>query len=331
MRRIALLLPAALALALCAPPLASAQDFTGVTPLTLSASPSYPRPYQTVVITPQSTVANLSSETFAWKVNGKAAGTTTGGASFGATLGAAGAPVTVSVSGTGGAGSLSASIALNPTDVSLVPEPSTTVHPLYPGSPLVASQSAVRLVALADLRTSAGRIDPAKLVYDWRLDDQELQPQSGIGQSVLAVQAPMMYRSATITVTVSDQAGSVIGQDSYVLNPVTPIVRLYENDPLEGPLYDAALGGSYQMADAEASFIAVPYFFSAAPAISWTIGGQPSSQGPLVTVRSNGNGSGSAVLAASASGSLLEQGGAQCTVSFSSSQSSGGFLGVFGL
>jgi hypothetical protein len=284
-----------------------------------------------VSITPQSTVADLSSETFTWKVNGKAAGTTTGGASFSTTLGAAGAPVTVSVSGTGGAGSLSASIALDPADVSLVPEPGTTVHPLYPGSPLVASQGAVRLVAVADLRTGAGRIDPSKLVYDWRLDNQELQAQSGIGQNVLTAQAPVMYRSATITVTVSDQSGSVIGQDSYTLNPVSPIVRLYVNDPLEGPLYEAALGNGYQMADAEASFIAVPYFFSAAPAISWTIGGQPSSQGPQVTVRSSGSGSGSAVLAASASGGALEQAGAQSTVSFSSSQSSGGILGIFGL
>lgn len=333
MRRIAflaLLAPVLVSGAFLMPSATDAQNFTSVDQLALTANPQYPRPYDTVTITPSSTVTNLSSETIAWTVNGKAAGTTNGAAPFTAQLGGPGAATTIHASANGAGGSFSQSITFKPADVELIAEPDTTAHPLYAGSPLVGSKSTVRLVAIADLRTNAGRIDPAKLIYNWKLDDQQLTAQSGVGASVLTVQAPEMYRDATIYVTVSSADGSVIGQDLYTLSPVQPSVRLYVNDPLQGPLYDNALGNSYAMTDAEESFVAVPYDFSSTPAIAWTIGGQPSSQGPFVTVRTNGNGSGNATIAAQANGSALERAGAESEVSFKGTQS-GGIFSLFGL
>ena len=325
MRRIAFLLGTSLLLS-SAPFIASAQSFTGVTPLTLTASPVFPHPYATVTITPNSTSASLSSLTLVWKVNGKTAGSTTGSASFSVQVGGPGSVTKVTVS----AAAYSASLTLTPSDVELIAEPQTTVHPLYQGSPLVSSQSSVRFVAVADARTGATRIASSKLVYDWKLNDQQLQAQSGIGADTLTVTAPVMYRDATIYVTVSDQSGAVYGQGSYTLTPVSPTVRLYVNDPLKGPLYNAALSGSFVMQDVEESFVAAPYSFSIAPLIAWTIGGNPSSQGPFVTVRSSGSGSGNAVIAAQAKGGELESAGAQSDVSFKST-SPGGILNLFGL
>ena len=113
---------------------------------------------------------------------------------------------------------------------------------------------------------------------------------------------------------------------------IDPSVRIYENDPLLGPRFDTALSGTFTMDDTEASFLAVPYFFSKAPGIAWSISGTPSGQGPVVTVKSSGSGRGSASIAAAATGaSALETAAANLIISFTGTQPSGGFGSLFGL
>jgi hypothetical protein len=327
-RRIGTLL---LAGALFAPIFASAQ-FLGADPLTLSVSPQYPHPYDRVTITPGSTLINLGASTVTYTVNGKAGGTVGGGSSFSVQAGAAGSVTTVAVTATGPDGTYQKTLTLAPSDVELIAEPQTTAHPLYPGGRLTASQSTVRLVALADLRTSKGAIDSKSLVYDWKLGDQQLIPQSGLGRSVLMVTAPERYRSATVSVTVSSQDGSVNGHAALDLSPAEPLLRVYENDPLLGPRYDRALSGTFSMRDNEASFVAVPYFFSKAPVVSWAVGGSAAGQGPVVTVKSAGSGEGNASLAANAVGATaLESAAMNLFVSFTGPQASGGFGSLFGL
>jgi hypothetical protein len=316
---------------LFAPLLASAQ-FLGADPLTLSVSPQFPHPYDRVTITPSSTLINLAASTITYTVNGKAGGTVSGGNSFSVQAGASGSVTTVAITATGPDGTYQKTLTLTPSDVELVAEPQTTAHPLYPGGRLVGSQSTVRLVALADLRGASGAIDSKNLVYSWKLGDQQLAPQSGLGRSVLMVTAPERYRNATVSVTVSSQDGGVNGQASLNLAPVEPELRVYENDPLLGPRYDRALLGTFSMRDSEASFVAVPYFFSKAPTVSWVVGGAEAGQGPIVTVKSAGSGQGSASLAANAAGATaLESAAMNLLVSFTGPQSSGGFGGLFGL
>ncbi|HEX7651271.1 MAG TPA: hypothetical protein VF439_00955 [Candidatus Paceibacterota bacterium] len=331
MRRIAFLSPF-IGISLLIAPLAAGAQTLGADPLTLDASPAYPHPYETVTITPSSSILNLSASTLTYTVNGKAAGKVSGGSSFTVQMDAAGAATTIGVTITGPDGTTQSSLVLRPSDVELIAEPQTTTHPLYPGAALVASQSTVRLVALADLRGASGRLDPKSLIYDWKLGDQELAAQSGAGQSVLMVTAPMRYRDADVSVTVSDAADTVVGSASVALAPVDPSVRIYENDPLLGPRFDTALSGTFTMDDTEASFLAVPYFFSKAPGIAWSISGTPSGQGPVVTVKSSGSGRGSASIAAAATGaSALETAAANLIISFTGTQPSGGFGSLFGL
>jgi len=331
MRRIAFL-PPLIGISMLIAPLAASAQMLGADPLTLTASPAYPHPYDTVTITPSSSLLNLSASTLTYTVNGKAGGKVSGAAAFTVQMGAAGAATTVGVTITGPDGTTQSSLVLRPSDVELIAEPQTTTHPLYPGAALVASQSTVRLVALADLRSASGRLDPKSLIYDWKLGDQELAPQSGAGQSVLMVTAPMRYRDANVSVTVSDAADSVVGSASITLSPADPSVRMYESDPLLGPRFDTALSGTFAMRDTEASFLAVPYFLSKAPGIQWSISGTPSGQGPVVTVKSAGSGQGSASLSAAATGATaLESAAANLLVSFTGTQPSGGFGSLFGL
>lgn len=318
-----------LATLLLVPALAAAQG-AGPEPLTLDISPRYPGPYDTVQVTPMSTLIDLPSATTALFVNGKQVATATGGAPFSVPMQGPGVLVSIQVRAIAGGKTYIASISLRPSAVALVLEPISTTHPFYEGAPLLASEGRARLIAIPDLRTGSGaRLDPTKLSYSWRLGEQQLQAQSGIGRSVLTLTGPVRYRDATAIVTVTSPENGLAAQTSLTLSPIDPLVLLYRNDPLLGPLYDTAIGNTYAMHGEEDGLIGVPYFFSVVPRLAWSVAGNDGGTDSSVTLRTTGSGAGSAGVSLSATGATtFEIGSAQTAVSFSSSNTSSGIFGL---
>jgi hypothetical protein len=299
----------------------------GAEPLSLTIDPQYPRPYQTITITPESSLIDLSSSVVTISANGAVIEKGSGMQSAQVQMGGPGTKTTITVSVLNNGRTTQAQATVRPADVALVVEPTSTTHPFYAGSPLLASEGRVRLVAIADLRTSAGAAIPASsLVYTWKNGDQILQAASGIGKSVLVAKAPVRYRDATITVTVAAQDSSVVAQAGTTLTPVEPVVRLYRNDPLIGPWYNTALSGRVTMGDTEETFRAVPYFFTKLPSINWQVNGTASETNQDITVREN-NGSGTAVLGVSAKDATGTLSNTSMTVDFGGKKS----IGIFGL
>ncbi len=273
----------------------------GVTPVDISLSPEYPKPYQTVAVTIRSTVVELSSSSVVVSVNGAVVERGTGVVTAYVRVGGPGERTTISVSVTANGQTYTKQAVIRPADVSLVVEPTSTTHPFYQGSGLVASEGRVRLVAVPDIRTSAGALVPAgSLVYVWRMGDQVLESSSGIGRSVLSATAPVRYRDADVSVTVSTQDSSVVAQAQTTVAPVDPFIRIYRNDPLLGPLFDLAYAGSITMGDDEETFRMVPYHFATRPLVSWAVNSVAGGGDDDITVRATGSGAGSALLTAQA-------------------------------
>ncbi|HVX90111.1 MAG TPA: hypothetical protein VHC20_00420 [Candidatus Paceibacterota bacterium] len=275
----------------------------GAQPLTILLSPQYPAPYQTVTVTPQSTLIDLARATVTISVDGKVVAQSTGGGSASFTAGGAGSSNTITVSANSPEGSYQTTATVHPTNVALIEEPVSTTHPFYEGAAQVAIQGEVRFVAMADLRTSANGapLDPAKLVYSWHVDSQALESNSGIGKSSVSVVAPMQYRDETVSVTVSTQDGSITGSASATLAPTDPTILFYRDGPLIGPNFDTAIGDFYSLVGDEDSFRAVGYSFSTFPTINWSVNGTPSVSQPTITLRPTGTGAGSATVSATAS------------------------------
>lgn len=311
---------------------AFAQPAPGAEPLTVRLTPSYPRPYEAVVVTPGSTLIDLSASTVTISVNGTVLqkGTGTQGAAFTAAGSGERSVVTVSVVGPDGR-SYSKQVTVRPADVALVVEPVSTVHPFYQGLPFLAPSGRVRLIAIPEFRsTAAARIDPATLIYTWKLGDRVLTDASGIGRSTLTATAPVRYRDADITLTVTNPDQSLVAQAAMTLSPVDPVVRIYANDPLLGPWFDRALTGTFTMDADESTFRAVPYFFVDTPAVVWSVGGKESSADKDITVRSTGGGVGTAVIGVTArrADTLPASANAGFTVRYGESKSP---LSIFGL
>lgn len=276
-------------------------QFDSVEVLSVTISPEYPRPYEVVSITPSSNQIDLSAATVKVYVNGKLVSTGSGTQSTPITVGGPGVRTTVLVTATVGGTTHRKQITIAPGDVSLVVDAASTAHPFYEGGLLVASQGRVRLIALADLRTSKGaRMDPSKLIYTWKFGNQILQSDSGIGKSVLNAVAPVRYRDAQVSVTVASTDGSVSAQTSTLVAPVDPLIRMYHVDPLRGVDFNTALPNSFTLSGSEETLRGVAYFFGAKPTLLWSVNGQGSGGDDTVTVRSSGSGSGRANLSLSA-------------------------------
>lgn len=288
--------------ALCVGVPAYAQMLPGTDPLSLVVTPEYPRPYQTVSVAPRSTLVDLSASTVRVSVNGTNVYEGSGTKATTFVAGANGERTTVTVTVTDPSGRVyTKQHVIRPAEVSLVMEPVSTSHPFYQGGGLVASEGRVRLAALADLRSAPGtRLAPQNLVYTWRLGNRILTDSSGIGRSSLTATAPVRFRNADVSVTVTSPDNTLVGFARTTVSPVDPVARIYQNDPLLGPNFDTALEGRFSMEDTEATFRAVGYFFKVPPTFSWTVGGAVSGTDKDITVRSTGAGQGTAAIGLSA-------------------------------
>jgi hypothetical protein len=293
------LLSLALLLGILMPFPAAAQAPAIPEALTLSFTPSHPRPYDHVTVTVGSTLVNLAASDIAISVDGAVIEEGVRSATF--RLGGPGSRSVVRASATTPEGTQTAQKTLRPADLSLIVEPNATAHPFYDGGLLVPSEGKLRIIALADLRSAPGtRISDKDISYLWKVDERQLSAESGFGKNVLTASAPPRYRDTKVTVTATSREGSVVAEASVSISPTDPVLRLYAADPLSGTNFAVALMDTFGFSGSEAAFRAVPYFFKDAPSYSWRLNGNPSGAKDSITVRSSG-GSGSAVLSAEAS------------------------------
>ena len=317
--------------ALCAlPALASAQFDSGTNPFTVSVDPTSPAPYSQVTLTPVSGQIDITNATMIVTVGGKEV--YRGNAqSVPITLGGPGATLAIVVRMQTATGSYKQNLPLAPQDVVLVAEPLASAPPLYAGKPLVPLGGSVRVVAMADLRTSGGaRLDPATLAYAWSVDGAQIDSASGIGKRAVIVDSPLQYRSRTIAVTVTSPDGRLAGSDSFDLVGSDPTLRIYERDPLLGIRFDHALGASYTLTGSEATLYGAAYSFPTAlgaPVLRWFLNGAAVQSGALLTLRPTGTKAGTASLSLTGASGDVSTASAGLTVSYGSSASTN----IFGL
>ncbi len=273
----------------------------GADPLTVGIFPQYPAPYETVTITPQSTLVDLATAVVTISANGTvlSKGSGSQGAAF--QVGAGGAVDTIVVSIESLQGKYQKTVVIRPASVALVMEPMSTTHPFYAGANLIASEGRLRFIALPELRNAKGLLAPETLIYTWKVGNQLLTAQSGIGHSVLSATAPIRYRDTDVSLTVSAPDGSVAAHTAITVAPVDPLMVIYHSSPLAGPNFDMAIGTSFSMNGGEDAFRAVPYFFSGETAFTWSVNGEVSGSDPIITVRTTGDTPGTAALSAQAS------------------------------
>ncbi|MBI5140342.1 MAG: hypothetical protein HZA94_02765 [Candidatus Vogelbacteria bacterium] len=239
-------------------------------------NPKSPGSFSDVEISIKSFGVDLDRSQIIWLIDGKETKKGLGAKNIGLKTGAVGKIVTVTVSATDpNEQTVTKTIEINPADVDLLWESNSHVPVFYKGAALPSVGSRLRIHAVPNFKNNAGsRINPANLVYKWRVNYQSAN--SGDQKSALDLIMGDTTQSK-ITVDVSDASDETMATKTLTLTRATPKSIFYEVDSLLGPIYNVAVLGTFNMVNKESVIKAEPFYMTnqQEKAYDWTVNSAP--------------------------------------------------------
>ncbi len=242
--------------------------------VSLTVSPKYPRPGDSVHITVDSVTDGAGSGTVTWVVNGKKSANTS--RAIDVTAGPLGSETAVDavVDGVG-----RASTVIRPTELDLLWESDSYVPQAFRGRALPSAGSMLHLEAIPRFKRPDGHLVPLQdIIFTWRKGVSVLQSVSGVGKSSAIIPSPVLFGSDTISVEAHTTDGTLATESSVRIASKEPYIVLYQDDPLLGVTYYRAIGAQEDAHDVEMSLVAVPYYLASDPRdaslqYDWTLNG----------------------------------------------------------
>lgn len=232
--------------------------------LEATITPEHPGPHEQVTISIVSNLTDLKKAQFSWYINNKLQESSTGSDQFTFETGAVGETQVVDlVIHTFEGARVDKQFAFHPVNVDLLWEAQTYTPPFYKGRSLISPESTVKIVAMTDFVSGGSVISPKDLVFTWKENSKIIEGASGYGKNVFYTTAPKPYGTLNISVDVSSTHGTLVGSKTLSVGVSNPKVVLYEKSPLEGVLYNGALGSLISLSSgSELNIQAEPYFIS---------------------------------------------------------------------
>jgi hypothetical protein len=230
--------------------------------VTIAIAPLSPAPGDTVSLTVESPLIDTNDSTITWYDNGTIVAQGLGETTASIVVGALGhtSSVRVVVSAPDGS-TASTNVSIIPSEVDLLVDSDSYVPPFYLGRALPSAGTNIRLQAIAHLKRPNGTfISSSDITYIWKQEGRAVGTVSGRGKSSATLPAATLYGTSNIEVDVKSSDGLLSGSASVSIPAITPILSLYEDNPLLGFMYYNALGSQTAVSDNEMTFAAVPYF-----------------------------------------------------------------------
>lgn len=241
--------------------------------ISLSVTPENPSPKENVTITLNSYLNNLDSVSISWSVNGKTETVGVGKKSFSVIAPDAGVAMRISATIALPDGSVEKTAIIKPAVMALLWQANDSyVPPFYKGKALPSIGSEVKIVAIPEIKSASGMINPRNMVYVWKKDYENDAADSGYAKNFYTYTNDYLENSNTISVTASttDQKSSAAG--SLTVGVFEPKILFYKADPATGTLWEHALFDGHQI-NGEEILTAAPYFISPknirVPSFSW--------------------------------------------------------------
>jgi len=247
--------------------LSNAQTPSSSSSFSVEATPQTPGPYERVDLGLSSFSIDLNRSTISWFINNELVRSGIGKKTFSFTTGALGetSKVTVSVN-SGALGNINQTISITPSEIDLLWETvGVYTPPFYKGKALPTSQSLIRVVAIPHLKISGGNeLSSDSLIYKWKKNNKyrDFNEQSGYGKNSVVFKRDLLRQSEIVEVEVVSSNGGLSGYNSVFFEQHSPEILFYEQNPLEGVIYEKALDEEFDMKSNEVTIVAEPYFFS---------------------------------------------------------------------
>ncbi len=234
--------------------------------VSIRISPDMPSPLEKVTVTLVSNSVDLDRAVISWSLNGKKALSGTGEKIFSFLAGNAGESKRVNVTVKTPSGEIiTKSTAVSPGEISLFWEAiDSYVPPFYKGKALPSSETNIRVVALPNIKNGGVLVKPENLIYMWKRNNNVIPGSSGYGKNTFVFKAGFQFANEKIDVFAETIDGAVAAHSQTIITVGEPVVRLYENRPLEGVYYERTIPERIVLDTGEIATVAEPYFFSAA-------------------------------------------------------------------
>ena len=160
----------------------------------------------------------------------------------------------------------------------------------------------------AEFLLNGKNFSASSLSFQWTLDSNPLPSESGVGKNSLTFTGSQLQKEEDVSVDVYYGA-SQVGQGEIIIPASDPELVLYDQDPLRGTIFDAALPAGISLSTTEFTVQAVPYYFansslqSGSLTYSWTLNGNtttgPNAAKGLLTLLQTSGSTGGATLGVS--------------------------------
>lgn len=240
----------------------------------VNIAPGNPAPNENVSIEISSYSSNLDSVLISWSLNGKSALSGIGKKSFSLTAPVAGGEATVSVIISLPDGDIEKRIVIRPAVTVLLWQATDSyVPPFYKGKALATADSEIKIVAIPEINTSTGTVNPKNMTYSWKKDYNNEQEASGYGKNSYTYVNDYLEDSNNISVTASTIDQNYSSTANIDVGTVVPKILFYKNDINMGTIWEHALGDGHRIVGDEI-MEAAPYFISPSdlriPTLSWS-------------------------------------------------------------
>ena len=157
------------------------------------------------------------------------------------------------------------SVSVLPLDLEMQWEASTYSPAFYRGKALPSPRSEIKVVALPNFTdANKKRISDKDLVYVWRAQNGTILNQ-GYGKNFAYTPAPDGAGfERPIDVEVSSLNNALRAKKRFFITSFSPIIQLYEDNPLLGIVYDQTLKQEVILSNDEIAVRGEPFFFSRA-------------------------------------------------------------------
>ena len=194
---------------------------------------------------------------------------------------------------------------LKAQEVDLLWQGQTYTPPFYKGKALWSSQSKISLLAIPHI---SGVSNPTSLTYKWIKNGTVLGNINGVGKNTLTFTDSILSQPQIVKVEIlSASPAKVLASASMTITPISPILAIYENNPLYGFMFHREISGVHNLLEREVTFTAFPLFFSTVSRVddtlsySWRTGSDEADISSSVTYRTPEEAAGTSAVSVEAS------------------------------
>jgi len=247
---------------LLAAPVVHAQIYAPGEPLTLTVSPQYPAPGETVRLSLNSYSIDLERSSITWRSNGTVIANGGGVKEASVVVGKLGSATRVSVSVIDENGDpWGTEAVLRPAEIDIIWNADSYAPPFFKGRARAGASSEIRAHALVRFVRADGSLVPeSDIIYTWFQNGAEKPAVSGRGKSSARLPAPALRGTDSIAIRAETLDRAYSGATSVAVPKSDAFLTLYENHPLFGILYHRAIIGEVNTNEREQKVTAVPYF-----------------------------------------------------------------------